>query len=281
MRPARLGPQLARYLGSWLVVLAVAGTGGATETAGLPDSESYTRQSLPAAIAKAIRTATDAEALYGVRRFRGEAEAVWVVRPPCREPEKGCAQLIFLERGQAVRQVGHTKGDLIDADVEHGLPSTLYFHVRGTLDEARLQWKDDGYRTKVVARRYRDPLTHERVTAEALRAATLDDLQQGRFISSAGRGSLLCEDSCTALDVETIATASLEARLFPQAEAALRRATALKGHQAQDWASLASLYRAQGRNTEAEEAEARYQAEHAAEPRGAPPAAGGRDGGGN
>lgn len=254
-RLARVGCALAAVLGAVLPARP-------SEPGGLPGSAAYPRRSLPAALAQALPPEANAESdgVYQVRRFQGVGEALWVIAPPSRGAAAG-RHLVFLQHGQTVREVGQAAGDLIDVDPESGLPRELYFHVAGAPKETRLRWAVDRYSAEAVGRRFRDPLAHERWSAAELREHALLDLQQGRFIASAGRYALLCEDPCPALDVEALAAADLQARLFPQALAALQRAIALPGHQAQDFQSLASLYRAQGRNAEAAEAEARFASE--------------------
>jgi hypothetical protein len=220
----------------------------------LPESEQYARASLPVALAELLGAKPD-DGVYGVRRFRDPGRALWVIAPRC--PEKSCSQLLFLEDGKGVHPVGHASGELVDADPEAGLPTELSFHVRGSGTETLLQWRNGRYEGKEVPRWFRDPLTRERVDAAELRARGLLDLKEGRFTAAAGRYALLCQDPCAVLEVETLAAALLKARLFPQAEVALRRAVEMKGHQARDLESLASLLRAQGRNSEASEIEAR------------------------
>lgn len=229
--------------------------------AALPALESYTPGSLPRAVAGPLGELPPSEVL-STRRFRDADPAhpatLWVLTRSCGRPGR-CPMLVILQEQGATRLVGQASETLVDATPQSGLPRTLVFHPPGETQELLLEWDGQRYLSRKGPRRYRDPLSQQRIDGATLREFALTDLKEGRAVASAGRYMILCaEDPCPALDLEALATAELQARLFPQAEAALRRALALPGHQAQDWQSLASLYRAQGRNSEASEAEARF-----------------------
>lgn len=226
----------------------------------LPENSQYAQSSLPAGIARVIGAHAG---IYRVRQFHETGRSLWVVTLPCRVPAEefpsrsaregvaACQVELFLETGQGFRAVGKASGELVDADPESGVPDELSFHVPASAKETQLRWAEGRLVSKQVPRWFRDPLTRERVDAEELRARGMLDLQSGRFTVAAGRYALLCQDPCAVLDVETLATALLEARLFEQAAAALRRAIDMPGHQLQDLTSLASLLRAEGREQEA------------------------------
>ncbi len=218
----------------------------------LPENSQYARSSLPAGIAKAVGAHAG---LYRVRQFREPGRSLWVVTLPCDEKGATCSVELFLEAGQGFREVGKASGELVDVDPEGGVPEELSFHVATSAKETQLRWSNGRFASKQVPRWFRDPLTRERLDASELRARGMQDLQSGRFTLAAGRYALLCQDPCVVLDVETLATALLEARLPEQAEAALRRAIKMQGHQAQDLVSLASLLRAEGREQEAKAVE--------------------------
>jgi hypothetical protein len=218
----------------------------------LPASEQYAGKSLPAGMTRVLGPHVGPnDGIYRVQRFREQGRTLWIVSPPCGEESGSCRVVLFLESGHDLREVGKANGDLVDADPETGVPVELSFHVAAAKTETQLRWSDGRYVAKKVARWFRDPLTRERINAAELRARGMLDLQNGRFTVAAGRYALLCQDPCAVLEVETLATALLEARLFDQAEAALRRAIAMPGHQLQDLASLASLLHAEGREKDA------------------------------
>ncbi len=133
--------------------------------------------------------------------------------------------------------------------------------MRASKNETQLRWAEGRLASKQVPRWFRDPLTRERIDAGELRGRGMADLQNGNFTVAAGRFTLLCQDPCAVLDVEMLATALLEAHLFEQAEAALRRAIEMPGHQTQDLTSLASLLHAEGREKDATLVEARLKRE--------------------
>jgi hypothetical protein len=219
----------------------------------LADNAQYAENSLPAGIAKALGAH---EGVYRVRQFHEPGRSLWVVTLPC--PSGGpCRAELFLDAGKGFREVGRATGELVDADPESGIPEELSFHVPASSKETQLRWSEGKYASQQVARWFRDPLTRDRIGADELRARGLLDLQSGRFAAAGGRYALLCQDPCAVLDVETLATALLEARLFDQAEAALQRALAMPGHQLQDLTSLASLLRAEGREAAASALEER------------------------
>jgi hypothetical protein len=237
----------------------------------LPENSQYAQSSLPASIARVIGAHAG---IYRVRQFHEAGRTLWVVTLPCRVPAEefpspparvpaeefpsppasapvACQVDLFLQTGQGFREVGKASGELVDADPESGVPDELSFHVPASAKETQLRWAEGRLVSKQVPRWFRDPLTRERVDADELRARGMLDLQSGRFTVAAGRYALLCQDRCAVLDVETLATALLEARLFEQAAAALRRAIDMPGHQLQDLVSLISLLRAEGKEQEA------------------------------
>ena len=226
----------------------------------LPPSEPYAESSLPAEIAKALAPRA-ADGLYGVRRFREPDRALWLVTLPCHKEGVACPTRLFLADAKGYREVGKASGDLVDADPEDGVPRELWFHTRGSSKETVLELAEGKYSAHQAPRRYRDPLTRERIDADELRSRGMTDLKEGHFAAAAGRYSLLCEDPCPVLDVETLATALLQARLFEQAESALRRAVEMPGHQLQDLRSLASLLLAEGHERDAMAVEARLSRE--------------------
>ncbi len=114
-----------------------------------------------------------------------------------------------------------------------------------------------------VPRWFRDPLTRERIDAGELRGRRgMADLQNGNFTVAAGRFHPPVPDPCAVLDVETLATALLEAHLFHRGKPRRRCGRpSMPGHRTQDLTSLASLLHAEGRE-DATLVEAKIEAEN-------------------
>ncbi len=235
----------------------------------LPPGEQLSLPSLPKPVQAALALTPQAACANNLRpveahHFSTQDAALWVVRGPC----TGGPSRVLLLRGKQAKQVGEARGRLIDATGEgfgEGLPAQLFFHVDGQPTEPRLPLQGGASAASQVPHRLRDPLTREAVSPAELREAALADLKAGSAIAAAGRLAILCDEGestgCEVIDLEALAAADLIARLFPQAELALKRAIARPGHQAQDLQSLSGLLRAEGKNTEAAEVEARYAAE--------------------
>ena len=237
----------------------------------LPPAEQLTLPSLPKALAELLRqklpAGDQAFATFDVRHFQAGTSALWIVGLPCAaDTAHGTSpKALYLQHGGGrFTLAGTAAGELVEVDYPeqpNSLPDQLYFYVGSGKTEPRLRRTAGTFEPTTVAHRFRDPLTQESLTASEMRQRAYADLKSGNAVSAAGRYTLLCAAECTVGDLEALAAADLGARLFPQADKALRAALAQPGHQPADWQSLASLLRANGENAAASEAESRFSEE--------------------